>query len=500
MGNVGQLMGLSGNADSNYLTNLGKVSRYEGTELDNRKKENLAALLQKAIFGKSPDEAYGRAKATGFNDFGGGLDKEALRGGKVQLQQQDIATNKKIAGLEDLILKNKRQDPRTFETGDAWLRKRAVGEQALSDTAMEEAANKIMLLRGQTPGMQLDASGRRRKEFDGRKAAESQAEIRYKEEQTNAVVALGKKRKEKLTKEIAKIADEILLKSKLNAVQVMEIKNRVLNAVAKLDQDNLTAADRRKLIKEQTNVQAQKVLEGTAKAGIAGNNKLISDAELKANPGKLANEKKQRTVKLADLEAKLAREGDAGKREKIKREIAEETMQPIINTIVDKAANQREVNKNTIASGRLTDQKIMNALTNMKSPSDKQRDRDLIDARTAKANRTSTGTSEGASDSGLMLLGEDGKPSNPNAGNGIMSLLSNILGGGGSAPPAVQSSSPATQSSSPNEILSGLKGQGTSGWKANQIKAFVQKVVAESGGTVTPQKALEILKISQQGN
>jgi hypothetical protein len=142
----------------------------------------------------------------------------------------------------------------------------------------------------------------------------------------------------------------------------------------------------------------------------------------------------------------------------------------------------------------------MNALTNMKSPSDKQRDRDLIDARTAKANRTSTGTSEGASDSGLMLLGEDGKPSNPNAGNGIMSLLSNILGGGGSAPPAVQSSSPATQSSSPNEILSGLKGQGTSGWKANQIKAFVQKVVAESGGTVTPQKALEILKISQQGN
>ena len=45
--NIKEAMGLTGNADSNYYTNLGKVSRYEGSELDNTgKRGTLDALGQ----------------------------------------------------------------------------------------------------------------------------------------------------------------------------------------------------------------------------------------------------------------------------------------------------------------------------------------------------------------------------------------------------------------------------------------------------------------------
>jgi hypothetical protein len=58
MGNVGKLMGFSGNADSNYLTNLGKVSRYEGTEMDNREKDSIWQSLQAILPGMSGEDAF----------------------------------------------------------------------------------------------------------------------------------------------------------------------------------------------------------------------------------------------------------------------------------------------------------------------------------------------------------------------------------------------------------------------------------------------------------
>ena len=103
---------------------------------------------------------------------------------------------------------------------------------------------------------------------------------------------------------------------------------------------------------------------------------------------------------------------------------------------------------------------------------------------------STTGTTT-ADSSGYIPLGLNGNPSNPNAGDGIMSEIKKLFGGGGSVPPAVQSSSA-------NEILSGLKGEDTSEWKAGQREAFIQKVVAESGGKVTREQAIQILKISQQ--
>ena len=123
---------------------------------------------------------------------------------------------------------------------------------------------------------------------------------------------------------------------------------------------------------------------------------------------------------------------------------------------------------------------------------------------------TTTGTTTPADSTGRMLTNDgafaDLESETPNIVmpglQGVESILKALgIGGGGSTAPVTRSATaPAAQSSSANKILSGLEGQGTSGWDANQIKAFVKKVVAESGGTVTPQKALEILKISQQGN
>ena len=51
-----KIMGLSGNADSNYLTNLGKVSRLEGTEMDNREKAAVWSAMNAMKEGMSPEE------------------------------------------------------------------------------------------------------------------------------------------------------------------------------------------------------------------------------------------------------------------------------------------------------------------------------------------------------------------------------------------------------------------------------------------------------------
>ena len=76
--NIKEAMGLTGNADSNYYTNLGKVSRYEGSEMDNRKKQGLWDALQLAIQGKTPDQALMRHSGHGASDIQKGLSGEAL--------------------------------------------------------------------------------------------------------------------------------------------------------------------------------------------------------------------------------------------------------------------------------------------------------------------------------------------------------------------------------------------------------------------------------------
>ena len=498
---IKEAMGLTGNADSNYLTNLGKVSRYEGTELDNRKKEGLAELLQKAILGKSADQAYGIANTQSYADSGLGDQRYRMTPGKLELQQQGIATNKKIAGLEDLILNNKRHDPKTFETGDAWLRKRALGEQALSDTAIEEAANKIMLLRGLTPGMQLDASGRRRKEFDERKAAESQSEINkdisvigWNDARRDGYKNVSAANVSKIEQETTNLLDKNGLMKSLNKDRRMEIRNRVLNNIAELDQKILTSKLGREKLDAQIAVEIEKLLTQEEKTETQWFKTATQKETLKTQEQKTA-----KATSLADMSAKELEKLP----QKLKDEAAKRTKDL---DKIDKDILKLEQQTSTSA----TQEKLANA-RRMRVNVQKSVDRILGDARKilidTQAGNWGTRTynmlkypnkhekkgsaSSTTSEDGGYIVGPGGEtlPKPPAEDSGIMDGILSLLGLGGGG-------SPKPNTGEGSKILASLQGENTAEWGQPQIDAFIKQVVAQSGGTVSPDEAKEILKQS----
>jgi len=505
---IKEAMGLTGNADSNYLTNLGKVSRYEGTELDNRKKEGLAELLQKAILGKSADQAYGIANTQSYADSGLGDQRYRMTPGKLELQQQGIATNKKIAGLEDLILNNKRHDPKTFETGDAWLRKRALGEQALSDTAIEEAANKIMLLRGLTPGMQLDASGRRRKEFDERKAAESQSEINkdisvigWNDARRDGYKNVSAANVSKIEQETTNLLDKNGLMKSLNKDRRMEIRNRVLNNIAELDQKILTSKLGREKLDAQIAVEIEKLLTQEEKTETQWFKAATQEETLKTQEQKTA-----KATSLADMSAKELEKLP----QKLKDEAAKRTKDL---DKIDKDILKLEQQTKTSASREdkvKSEQKLVNA-KRMRVNVQKSVDRILGDARKilidVQAGNWGTRTynmlkspnkrekkgsaSSTTSEDGGYIVGPGGEtlPKPPAEDSGIMDGILSLLGLGGGG-------SPKPNTGEGSKILASLQGENTAEWGQPQIDAFIKQVVAQSGGTVSPDEAKEILKQS----
>ena len=85
---------------------------------------------------------------------------------------------------------------------------------------------------------------------------------------------------------------------------------------------------------------------------------------------------------------------------------------------------------------------------------------------------------------------------------GVESILKALgIGGSATAPVARSANAPASSPAQiAPQILSSLQGQNTAGWNANQVKAFIQKVVAQSNGAVTPEQAMQILEMSKKGN
>jgi hypothetical protein len=117
---------------------------------------------------------------------------------------------------------------------------------------------------------------------------------------------------------------------------------------------------------------------------------------------------------------------------------------------------------------------------------------------------TTTGTTTPADSSGLIPMDggafADLESETPNVVmpglQGAESILKALgIGGGGSTAPVTRSANaPATSPAQiAPQILSSLQGQNTAGWNANQDKAFIQKVVAQSNGAVT-------LEMSKKGN
>ena len=109
-----------------------------------------------------------------------------------------------------------------------------------------------------------------------------------------------------------------------------------------------------------------------------------------------------------------------------------------------------------------------------------------------------------------MDMGADGNPAAPPAAGGGITW-DNILGffgiGGGdgtkSLPPTLPTGGSDNSTSNPEElaggIMRGLQNQNVRNWGPDQIKAFVEKVVAQTNCAVTPEQAVVLLQSAQQG-
>ena len=176
---------------------------------------------------------------------------------------------------------------------------------------------------------------------------------------------VGDKEVQKVEKEIDKIEKEMGLKEKLNTAQLMEIKNRVLNNVAELDQKiltekgkRLTEVERRKLIKEKMKVEAKALEKEGYKASTA-------KKEDEAKGGELYLRKRQQEEKLEQLKSAARKEKDLEKKAKINAEIAEETKQYKIT--LEKLKTSKATTEDTTATEKLnqlkekyeTDKKIL---------------------------------------------------------------------------------------------------------------------------------------------
>ena len=372
---VKRIMGIdkgAGARRSNTMRDILTTTKTQGEMAKNVPLNYLADLARKIMGteGYSTDQKYGRLKSTGGGDLAKYLEGEALLPGKKELQGYDIDREKMIAGIANAMRDHKQRDPASFDTGEGKA-KGLRDQQRKDDILLDKHARLYKLLTGTggSPTTALDMTGERgKKKFQGeerRKDNESIArekltltKIKYRE-------LVGDKEVQKVEKEIDKIEKEMGLKEKLNTAQLMEIKNRVLNNVAELDQKiltekgkRLTEVERRKLIKEKMKVEAKALEKEGYKASTA-------KKEDEAKGGELYLRKRQQEEKLEQLKSAARKEKDLEKKAKINAEIAEETKQYKIT--LEKLKTSKATTEDTTATEKLnqlkekyeTDKKIL---------------------------------------------------------------------------------------------------------------------------------------------
>ena len=372
---VKRIMGIdkgAGARRSNTMRDILTTTKTQGEMAKNVPLNYLADLARKIMGteGYSTDQKYGRLKSTGGGDLAKYLEGEALLPGKKELQGYDIDREKMIAGIANAMKDHKQRDPASFDTGEGKA-KGLRDQQRKDDILLDQHARLYKLLTGTggSPTTALDMTGERgEKQFQGeekRKDNESIAKVKLTETKIKYRELVGDKEVQKVEKEIDKIEKEMGLKEKLNTAQLMEIKNRVLNNVAELDQKiltekgkRLTEVERRKLIKEKMKVEAKALEKEGYKASTA-------KKEDEAKGGELYLRKRQQEEKLEQLKSAARKEKDLEKKAKINAEIAEETKQYKIT--LEKLKTSKATTEDTTATEKLnqlkekyeTDKKIL---------------------------------------------------------------------------------------------------------------------------------------------
>ena len=390
--NLKRLLGMSGSADRDRLSDLRTFSLLQGTEMDNRKKDALWNALQDSIGqeGLTFDQILMRNLGKSATDIQGGFTGEALLPSKKR--KSELLADQEQQVVDEGSLKKKLSErianytpfnpsaPVTDDTGQT------------RDQYDRDVRN-LLVLSGLQPGINLDTTGERARLRDRLKTQESESELA----KDTSVIDLNKAKEEGYknvsAEKVKKIQADVNSITTLTAARKKEIINRVLNNIAKLDQTILTEKSKRKLLDEKIKTEIQKELTETERTGKEKGKRKIVEKKLAKLPDKLKQE-------LANLKKK----GD-----KIDADIKR------IN-----ASERTQVSQAALNAARRMKLQVEKSIARALEPYRK----DLLEAKAEKARRE---TSTDGSD--YVQIGEDGAitPPDEESGGGPLDWLMNLF-------------------------------------------------------------------------
>jgi len=553
---LGQAMGLRGNADSNYMTNLNKMAILEGNTMDNRKKQGLWDALNAStgVEGLSLDAILMRHLGKNSTDFQGGLKGEALidaQKRKAELladqEQQKVDKGKELSTLGKQLISG--GTPKYVKQVGRPDENITIQRQGYSPDHMEGLARVYRTLGGDSINKNYDFSGKQGQALTDAKVDVFTSQGRMYKARTEGYKKITAADVKLLDQRTAEVLNKMELRGELNDEQIAAIKERVLIDWNQGFTKGLTEKKKRELldqkIKTETevlNTQKQRTKKVEKEVDTEKERTLKVKAEREQEelifeklPDKLKVEYEGLQKKNANLDATLkkieAQEKDAlsraalnaHKRMKVQvekdiarflsknkdavnaakvevekeRKKVEELRQ---ETEIARAGNFATSTYNKLMYPNKREGKGTTTTTTASNPLDKKRF--MLDA-SGNSVEEAEEAEEGWGDQMPLI-----KALQKNPGDSSISQLLKILGIGGGSPKEVfpelpQATTQATTQTVPEKmgspeemkisVMKGLQGKNVKGWEKNQIDAFAKQVIAQTKGALTRDDALEIL-------
>jgi len=339
--NLSTAMGMKGNADSNYLTDLNKMARLEGTTLDNREKSETWDALAAMFDTMTPEEKYQGTLA--LRNFSLNRSKQQTEG----LQRQfKVATEKHkarkgrheadqagfLATLAKSIANMGGQAPTTkgIDTGRGHGRDEFSADAPLSDDALEGAMQRFAAL---SPGgphtITSDPLGKQGKQITEGKVGVYSAREALLEAQKEGYEKLNVEKVNQVIKAAEKIIAETEVLKDIGIERRNQIVQKTLDDVNENIETIKNLKDMNKLIKERILTEGQRLRGEGFKAKTA---ELIAGAK----GGELYLDKRALEEKLNILKQKLMKETDNAKIASLNEEFARTLKQYEVETAKSK--------------------------------------------------------------------------------------------------------------------------------------------------------------------
>ena len=191
--NLSTAMGLSGNADSNYLTNLNKMGRLEGTTLDNRRKFDIERELENVLSNKelSPTDRLGHVLLGSRQGYELGETTSQKRPSEVLRSERlaDITGNKlnqsndmralfaKMMQMGDNLPPQRKEDQYGLSGREGQRGAEIAEGDALTKQNFADVARQWLLANKIQPGSSLDVTGDLGERMFGLKEKETESKI-----------------------------------------------------------------------------------------------------------------------------------------------------------------------------------------------------------------------------------------------------------------------------------------------------------------------------------